>query len=321
MIKILIITLLSLGIILFAINWYGFSTPVKDIDNKKISSPSKPVVFIIVDSLMDEPLQKAIKDGRAPALKFLSEQGQYLDNVVSSYPTMSFTIDSTLLTGSYADQHQLPGLVWFNQDEKRLVNYGSGKMEVFQLGIKQVIKDNITNLNQKHLNKNIRTIYEDLDERHDQSASINGIVYRGNQTHNLHVPKIASDLNLLPEAISIMGPTLLSMGSMSQYNPKNDKHNKVWQGLGLNDVFTAEEIKYLIQTDSLPSFTLGYFPDLDHRIHKHGPMDLKGIEEVDKHLQTILGAYPTWGKAIENMSLIDGSLDYLTPTEYKLVNL
>ncbi|MFD1040679.1 alkaline phosphatase family protein [Virgibacillus byunsanensis] len=304
MIKKIVMTLIGLGLILFVINWYGFSTPTNDINSQKKNPTSKPVVFIIMDSLMDKPLQKAIQEGRAPAMKFLSEQGQYLDNVVTSYPTMSVTIDSSLLTGTYADEHRLPGLVWFNQDENRLVNYGSGKMEVFQIGIKQVLNDNISNLNQKHLSEDIETIYENLDKRGERSASVNGLVYRGNQTHNLHVPKIASGFNLISDNATVKGPPMLSMGVLSQFSPDNDSHNKVWQGLGLNDAFTAEEIKYLTQENSLPTFTLGYFPDLDHQVHNHGPMDLKGIEEADQHLQTILDSYPTWEETLENMTLI-----------------
>ncbi|MEC5423568.1 alkaline phosphatase family protein [Virgibacillus sp. C22-A2] len=304
MIKKIVITLLSIALLLFAINWYGFSTPTKDINSVSISPSKKPVVFLIIDSLMDEPMQKAMEEGRAPALTFLSEQGQYVDRVVSSYPTMSVTIDSTLLTGVYADKHQLPGLVWFNKEENRLISYGSGKMEIFHGGVKQVLKDSMSNLNQEHLSKNTATIYEDLDDRQIQSASINGLVYRGNQKHNLHVPRIASAFNLLPKDFTVKGPTLFSMGSLSQYSPDNNKHNRVWQDLGMNDAFTAEEITYLIQNESLPSFTLGYFPDLDHPVHENGPAEINGIEQIDQHLQTILDAFPTWEDALENMTLI-----------------
>ncbi|ASN07428.1 phosphodiesterase [Virgibacillus necropolis] len=302
--KKIVITLISVVLILVVINWYGLSTPIKNVNNLKMKSTSKPVVLVVVDSLMDEPLQKAIGEGRAPAFAFLSKHGQYFHEVVSSYPTMSVTIDSTLLTGTYANQHRLPGLVWYSQNDNRLVNYGSGKKEVFTLGVKQVLKDGIYNLNQEHLGKNVKTIYEDLDERQAHSASINGLIYRGNQDHNLHVPKIASTLNILPDTFHVKGPTLLSMGSLSQYSPENNGQTNIWQELGFNDTFTANEVKHLIQNDSLPSFTLAYFPDLDHRIHKHGPMDLKGIEKVDQHLQTILDAYPTWDEAIEEMTLI-----------------
>lgn len=71
--------------------------------------------------------EKAIQAGRAPALKFFLENGHYEPEVVNAYPTMSVSIDSTLLTGTYPNIHRVPGLVWYNQDEQRIVNYGSDK--------------------------------------------------------------------------------------------------------------------------------------------------------------------------------------------------
>jgi hypothetical protein len=32
---------------------------------------TKPVILLVIDTLMDPPLQKAIMEGQAPALKFL----------------------------------------------------------------------------------------------------------------------------------------------------------------------------------------------------------------------------------------------------------
>lgn len=304
--KTLVIILISIVLILFAINAYSFSTPTKNIHNHPTVTPSssKPVVFLLIDSLMDEPLQKAIDEGRAPALAFLSQHGQYVPNIVSSYPTMSVTIDSSLLTGTYADEHRIPALSWFNKKENRLVNYGSGAMEIFNIGVKQVLEDNLYNLNQNHLSKSVATIYEDLYEREDDSASINGLVYRGKQNHHLHIPKIASTFNILPHSLAVKGPTLVSKGSLSQFSPKNNRHNNFWQRLGFNDASTAKELKHLIQNDKLPSFTLAYFPDLDQRVHENGPMDLKGIEQVDEQLQLILNEYSSWEEAIENMTLV-----------------
>ncbi|MFC4024370.1 alkaline phosphatase family protein [Oceanobacillus longus] len=304
MIKKLLFVLIGLALILTIIIWYGFSTPTKDVTDIEITSTSKPVVFLLIDSLMHEPLQQAIEEGRAPALAFLADNGQYFSQIVSSYPTMSVTIDSTLLTGTYADQHRIPALAWFNNKENRLVNYGSSAMEIYQLGIKQVLHDNIYQLNQKHLSKQTSTIFEDLANRKDDSASINGMLYRGNDQHDLHIPKLISMFNLLPDTAQINGPTLLSLGSLSQFSSKNNNHNNIWQRLGMNDQFTSNELKKLIQDDKLPTFTLAYFPRLDKQVHKNGPMTIDGIEDVDQVLQSILNEFPSWEKATEAMSVI-----------------
>jgi predicted AlkP superfamily pyrophosphatase or phosphodiesterase len=59
-------------------------------NNKKPQLP-KPVILLIIDTLMSYPLEVAVQTGRAPALQFLMEKGCYISNMVSSFPTMSVT--------------------------------------------------------------------------------------------------------------------------------------------------------------------------------------------------------------------------------------
>jgi predicted AlkP superfamily pyrophosphatase or phosphodiesterase len=73
--------------------------------------PTKKVILICVDSLMAQAIDAGIKQHKLPTFKFLSEQGQYYKDVVSSFPTMSVTIDSSLLTGTFPDKHHVPGLL------------------------------------------------------------------------------------------------------------------------------------------------------------------------------------------------------------------
>lgn len=283
------------------LSWYLLRTPTKGLHNVSTKASSKPVVVFVIDSLMDQPLQKAIDEGKAPAFEFLMKQGQYHSDMVSSYPTMSVTIDSTLLTGTYASDHKVPGLVWLKKDENRVINYGPGKIEFLDIGAKQILTDSLIHLNKAHLSRHVPTIYEELAKSNIQSASINGLIYRGNQVHRLHISKLFTSMNLLPRDVEVNGPSLLSLGSLSQYNPENDWFNRIWKAAGVNDYFTANELKYFIEKNQLPPFTLAYFPDLDHEIHTNGPMEQKGIEEVDKQLQMILNAYPSWEEAIQKM--------------------
>ncbi|WP_353625582.1 alkaline phosphatase family protein [Bacillus sp. JCM 19041] len=298
------VIILILFLLLGGFYFVGLMTPTKDLTEASIHSEGKPVLFLLIDSLMDQPLQKAIEEGRAPAFEFLIDHGHYYSEIVSSYPTMSVTIDSTLLTGTYADKHKIPALAWYKQDEERLVNYGSGPSEIWMLGIKQMARDSLIRLNEDHLSQNVSTIYEELEDEHIQSASINGLIYRGNSPGYLTIPRIATWLNLLPENVNVNGPTLLSLGGFSQWNSNSDYSNKIWKNIGINDEFSANELAYIIQENQLPSFTLTYFPNLDRLVHKRGPMVLKEIEAVDKELQKVLNTYPTWKEAIQKATWI-----------------
>jgi predicted AlkP superfamily pyrophosphatase or phosphodiesterase len=259
----------------------------------------KHVIMLIVDSLMDPPLQEAVKKGKAPALRFFMEQGRYFPNVVSPFPTMSVNVDSTLLTGTYANVHKIPGLVWFHHKEKRLINYGSHIRELLKLGLVKAIKDIIYHLNAEHLSKEVKTIHEELADNGKSSASINALVYRGNTEHHLKLPKWLTFFTALDNNQKISGTDMFTYGALSQLSPWN-RYNHFWQRYGFNDKFAAQELKYLIQTNSLPAFTIVYFPDLDKSVHKNGPLDIKGIEKVDRVLQKMLNAYESWDEALKD---------------------
>ncbi|WP_236693030.1 alkaline phosphatase family protein [Aneurinibacillus tyrosinisolvens] len=164
---------------------------------------------------MHLPLQEAIRKGRAPALRFFMERGQYIPDVVSSFPTMSVTVDSSLLTGTYPDRHRVPGLVWYDETEKRIVNYGNGKRELLKIGIKQILLDNLYRLNNEHLSQDVQMIHEELAFHKIPSGSINGLIYHGSFLQPFNVPKLTVWLKLLPEKLRTHGPLLFSFGVLA----------------------------------------------------------------------------------------------------------
>lgn len=279
----------------------GLKPANQSLEQKHVTQTQKPVILLMIDSLMNEPLQQAIKAGHAPALKYLKEQGHYYPNIISSYPTMSVTIDSSLLTGTYSDKHRVPGLVWFDEKEKRLVNYGSAREEVLKLGIKNVVEDSLYHLNHSHLSREVKTIHEKLAIKGLESASINTLVYRGNEKMTLNPSKVLSKLDMMPESLKIETPMLFSYGALAHFSPKNSKNTQPWDRLGFNDKFTAQELIYLIQNGKLPAFTIAYFPDLDQSVHKDGPMNhINAIEKTDNQLQEIFNTYESWNEALHS---------------------
>ncbi|WP_342427201.1 alkaline phosphatase family protein [Paenibacillus sp. FSL L8-0158] len=260
----------------------------------------KPVIVIMIDSLMNKPLQDAIQEGRAPAMQYLIKKGQYFPQVVSSFPTMSVTIDSTLLTGTYADQHHVPGLVWYSNQKKRMILYGNGAKEALKIDQLQVFNDAIYQLNQVQLNKKTKTIHEELADKGKESASINAIVFRGKTEHDLKVPRFIANSNRVPEQLRITGPQWFSYATFAQLDPKNSWNTPPWRKFGMNDEFSAKDIAFLIKQKKLPSVTIAYFPENDSSVHKKGPTQLEGIEKADQALQTVLNAYGSWEQAVNN---------------------
>jgi len=184
---------------------------------KQTPSSKKPVILLNIDSLMPQALEVAAQTGRAPALQFLMEKGTYFPDMVSSFPTMSVTIDSTLLTGTYADQHRVPGLHWFDTRNKQFINYGTGFRETFRIGWKRSIHNMLYRLNHDHLSNEVTTIYEDLAAKGIPSASINSFVYRGNKIRRLETPKFLSALTHFENGEwKAETPSIFSLGTFSK---------------------------------------------------------------------------------------------------------
>ncbi|UHA76247.1 alkaline phosphatase family protein [Paenibacillus sp. 481] len=271
------------------------------INSSTISNLSRTnkVVLLIIDSLMDKPLQEAINQGRAPALAYMIKKGYYVPQAVSAFPTMSVTVDSTLFTGKNPNSHHIPGLIWYSQRENRVINYGTGLGESVKQGLKQVLEDGIFHLNNTHLNKQVQTIHEQLHASGKTSASINALVYRGNKAHKLYLPKAVAGTTGIADSWTTLAPKWLSLASLSQMNPANGRNAKPWQSYGLNDRFSTEEWLHLRKQGHNPDLAVVYFPDNDHRVHKDGPQALEGIEKADRQLQSMLSAFRSWDEAMQ----------------------
>lgn len=267
--------------------------------SEKSVQKSKPVIMLVIDTLMDPPLQEALKNNRTPAFKYLIENGKYFPNVVSPFPTMSVNVDSTILTGSYCNDHHLPGLVWFNIKENRLINYGSHIRELWKLGLSRSLEDILFNMNSDHISKGVKTIHEELEDKGKESASINALVYRGNTPHLYKLPKLLTWFTSIQKDQSTFGPKFFTYGSLKKASPSK-RFQRLWQKFGFNNSFSVQELTYLINNDRLPPFTIVYFPELDQSVHNHGRMDVQGIEKVDQHLQKILSVYDSWEEALQN---------------------
>lgn len=264
------------------------------------SPNAKPVILILIDSIMDKPLRKAIREGRAPALDYLRQSGQYFPQVVSSFPTMSVTVDSTLMTGTYADRHHVPGLVWYSGQENRMIFYGNGFKEALKIDQLQVFMDAVHELNQVHLSKKTKTIHEELAEQGKVSASINAIVFRGKTEHALGVPGFLSASSRIPNKLTITGPKWFSYAALAQLDPKNSWNTLAWEKYGMNNEFSAQDAAFLIRQNKLPDVTIAYLPENDSSAHKKGPDQSDGIEKADQALQVMFNAYGSWEQAVKN---------------------
>lgn len=169
----------------------------------------KKVIFVLVDSLMEQLIQRGIEHNELPVFQYLIQHGQYYPDMISSFPTMSISIDSTLLTGRYPDAHHVPGLTWYPHQGQKVIGYGSAPVEILRRGTKSVLTHALKDLNDQHLNPDVPTIYEDLKQLGFTSGSVNGLVYRGMTSHQIDLPQPLRGLVPLALPFQVKGPDFL----------------------------------------------------------------------------------------------------------------
>ena len=84
----------------------------------------KKLVLIVIDGLTPAVFEDAVESGRTPALAFLAGAGTYR-RALSTFPSLTPVCASSIATGAHPDVHRIPHLVWYDRDERRLVEYGS----------------------------------------------------------------------------------------------------------------------------------------------------------------------------------------------------
>ncbi|MBO8162365.1 MAG: alkaline phosphatase family protein [Brevibacillus sp.] len=264
----------------------------------KRNSAGKKVIVLLIDSLLTEALEQLRSTNQVPALSFFIANGSYRRDVISSFPTMSVTIDSSLLTGSYADRHGIPGLVWYHEGERRIVNYGDGMRVAWDPGLRRWLGDVLYEMNHAHLSTQVKTLYEELHERGFTSGSINGLIYRGPAGKQLQLPIYLRFAMGGQASLKVKGPDVLVLGALAAAAPERLPTSTV-SALGINDEYSIDSLIHLIQTNSLPDLTLVFLPDMDGELHRHGPTHLSSLVKVDRQLQRLLDSFGDWERALK----------------------
>lgn len=273
----------------------------------------KKVILLLIDSLMPKDFENTINTGKAPALKFLLDNGIYNQNCITAFPTMTASVDASLLTGTYPDQHEIPGLIWYKADEKRLIDYINGTKTVLKLGINSTAGDVLINLNDKHLSKNVKTIFEELSDNGISSGAINFIIHRGREKYQLKLPLL---LNLVTKFSynnkTITCPDEFCLGVMQNHEYIGRKlhysfNQTIFKRFGINDSFAIQKAKQMITSGNQPDFLAIYLPDHDHYLHKYINQPEKSLKRVDGLIKDLLNTFRSWDQAIEqNIFIIIG---------------
>ncbi|GED31388.1 alkaline phosphatase family protein [Brevibacillus centrosporus] len=263
----------------------------------------KKVILFLIDSMMPDVLERCIAAKKAPGMQFLMERGQYIPDCVTVFPTMTASIDCSLITGVYPDQHKVPGLVWYEPEKGKMHNYINGAIPVKKMGLTHCATNVLFDLNERHLSKEVKTIHEELEENQLVSGSINVIAHRGHKKHQVHVPPLLDALTSFQLREKMSGPTIMSMGTLVRpeiFRPITwNLAQTLTEGYGINDTYAIDVLIEVIRSGKQPHFTLVYLPENDHKLHK-SPLDaIQHLADVDKHLVRFLDSFDSWEQMLE----------------------
>jgi predicted AlkP superfamily pyrophosphatase or phosphodiesterase len=138
----------------------------------------RKLVLIVIDGMTPAAFERAVESGRAPALSFLAEHGDYR-RATSVFPSLTPVCLTSIAAGAGPGIHHIPSLVWWNRRERRIVEYGSSFAALRAAGLSQSLLDPIFNMNAHHLSRDAVTIYEALEDAGLVAAAVNITCYRG----------------------------------------------------------------------------------------------------------------------------------------------
>ncbi|HEX5761674.1 MAG TPA: alkaline phosphatase family protein [Solirubrobacterales bacterium] len=246
-----------------------------------MSGRPKKLVLTYVDSLRTDMLERAVREGRAPTFAALLERGVLVPDCVSSFPSVTPVACAEMVTGVAADRHWISGMNWYHRLERRYVEYGSSLDATRSVGVFRALYDLVYNMNLAHLNPDVETLFERLDDAGLRTACTPFLIYRGRHRHQVSLEGLvrrAIDTTRLHFRHHTWGPTELFYGDLYASREVPCQSTSI---PGNRDEYAACCAAELAKADGF-DFLLLSLPDNDSYSHRHGPeASVESIAKAD----------------------------------------
>ncbi|MDX6609838.1 MAG: hypothetical protein QOF85_1763 [Solirubrobacterales bacterium] len=261
--------------------------------------PAKKLILTYVDSLRTDMLQRTVAEGRAPTFGALIERGVLVPDCVSSFPSVTPVASAEMVTGRGADGHWISGMNWYHRLERRYVEYGSSLEASRAFGVFRALYDLVYNMNLAHLNPDVETLFEQLDDAGLRTACTPFLIYRGRHRHQVSLDGLlrrAVDATSLKFRHHTWGPAELFYGDLYASREVPCKSTSI---PGSRDGYSSCCAGELAKTDGF-DFLLFSLPDNDNYSHRFGP---------EASVESIAKADHCFGKLVEAAGGLDPFLD------------
>jgi len=252
--------------------------------------PPRKLILTYVDSLRTDMLQLAVAEGRAPSFAALLERGALVPDCVSSFPSVTPVACAEMVTGVAADRHWISGMNWYHRVERRYVEYGSSLDATRAVGVFRALYDLVYNMNLAHLNPDVDTLFESLDDAGARTACTPFLIYRGRHRHQVSLEGLARravDATRLKFRHHTWGPGELFYGDLYASRDVPCRSTSI---PGARDGYSACCAAELVRAGAA-DFLLLSLPDNDSYCHRHGPeASVESIAKADRCFTKLIEA-------------------------------
>ncbi len=271
----------------------------------------------MIDALKPAMLDRSIASGRAPALERIRDHGVYVDDCVASFPSVTPVCAATIATGAGPDGHWIPSMNWYHREEGRYVEYGSSFSASRQFGVLRSLTDTVYRMNAEHLNKDVETVFETLDDADVRTAGTTYLIYRGRHQHEVsNETALARIVTSTLFRRTIDGPKELFYADL--YASRKTGCRGQLGMPGIRDQHTGCVGAYLVEHD-LFDFMLFSLPDNDAWSHKNGPhAQVTSIAAADRQLERLMHAAGGAKAFLEQYAVIVTSDHSQAPVEERI---
>lgn len=262
----------------------------------------KKVLLVIVDALATRVVESALGEGRLPNLQQLVDRGLFRPQCISIFPSITPAATCSLVTGSYPREHRISGAYWYDEECDEVAYFGDDLPAIMNEGIDAYLHDFQIKLNMERLQA--PTLFEQIEQHgHLRDAVINYLWYRGTVPHEISVPAMLKITLGASFEEFMQGPHLMYLGDFVSTplcgTQRPSARGGITRRFGFHDESSTDYLLELAKQDSLPDFTLAYFPNNDFVSHTEGPKNA---------LATVQGVDWTLGKLFELQGGIDNFL-------------
>lgn len=239
----------------------------------------KKLILVVVDGLTPDAFEAAVESGLAPTLAFLAERGRYT-RAVSVFPSLTPVCLSSIATGAQPDVHEIPHLVWYHRQERRVVEYGSSFGALRAAGLSRSLRDTIVEMNRRHLGANATTLFEAAHDAGLVPALVNFTCYRGRTRHTATLPGVPA----------VDGPQRFFFYNLFESDETGAPLAVRKRAKGTIDAYAAAVGRWLVTRDGF-DLLVYYLSDHDYASHALGPdAAAEELARTDAHVHALVAA-------------------------------